>query len=59
MDLSGRTVETLVNASLDAGAHQVAWSAVGATGERLAAGVYFARLQAAGFTRTTRLVLMR
>ena len=59
MDLSGRTVETLVNASLDAGAHQVAWTAVGLSGERLAAGVYFARLQAAGFTRTTRLVLMR
>jgi hypothetical protein len=53
-DLLGRDVATLVNEKKQAGTHNVKWDA-----SRLASGVYFYKLTAAGFLETKKMVLMR
>ena len=52
-DQLGRTVETLVDATLLPGNHTVTWNGAG-----LAAGVYLYRMEADGFVETKRLVLL-
>lgn len=58
-DVRGREVVTLVNATLQAGQHQVVWSGVSATGVPVASGVYFYRLEAPRFKQTRRMVLLK
>ena len=58
-DLRGRLVRTLVQAALPAGSHAVTWDGRDKQGRAAAAGVYLARLTAAGRTVTTRLALVR
>jgi len=43
-DAAGRRVATLVQGDLPAGRHSASWDGVAAGGERVAAGLYFARL---------------
>jgi hypothetical protein len=43
-DLAGRLVATLVDGVVEGGEHRVVWDGRGDDGERLASGVYFARL---------------
>jgi aminopeptidase N len=43
-DVSGKLVATLLDREVPAGAGEVAWNGTGATGEPVAAGVYFCRL---------------
>ncbi len=59
-DVAGRRVTTLVDgAQAAAGPGDVRWSGRDTNGRALAAGVYFVRMQAAGETRTQRVVLIR
>lgn len=58
-DLAGREVARLVNATLPAGAHEANWDARLPDNRPAPAGIYFARLEADGAQRTTRLVLAR
>jgi photosystem II stability/assembly factor-like uncharacterized protein len=53
-DMLGREVSVLVNERRDAGIHEVKFD-----GANLASGVYLYRLQAADFTQTKRLLLLR
>jgi hypothetical protein len=53
-DVLGRVVRTLVNQEQPAGRHTVTFDA-----SDLASGVYFYRMQAAGFAQTMRLLLLR
>jgi hypothetical protein len=53
-DLLGREVATLVNEQVSPGAYERTFSAEG-----LAGGVYFYKLQAAGFVQTKKLLLLR
>ena len=53
-DLLGRRVETLVDCQKQAGYHQVFWNADG-----FSSGVYFYRIQAAGFSDTRRMLLLK
>jgi len=53
-DLLGREVATLVNEKLGAGTYSKTWDASG-----MPSGVYFYRLEAAGFSQTKKLVLVR
>jgi hypothetical protein len=53
-DVYGREVATLVSGELVPGGHTAEWKAEGA-----ASGVYYARLQAATFSQTRKLLLMR
>lgn len=43
-DLQGRTMRTLVDGELDAGQHHLVWDGTDEHGQRLQAGVYFAKL---------------
>jgi parallel beta-helix repeat protein len=53
-DVSGRIVETLVDAVQPAGEHVVEWNA-----DAFPSGIYFCRLEAAGVTQTRKLVLLK
>jgi hypothetical protein len=58
-DLRGRLVATLLDRIEVAGRHLTWWDGRNDRGERLAAGLYVARLQTAGAEHTRKLVLMR
>jgi hypothetical protein len=59
-DVAGRLVRTLVDAEMQAGRDQrLVWDGRGETGERLASGVYWLRLEAAGFDGSRKLVMLR
>jgi len=53
-DLSGRTVDTLVNEEVAAGNHSVSW-----TPENISSGVYFVRLTTAAGTVSTQAMVLR
>jgi len=55
----GQRVQVLVDARQAAGQHTATWNGVTREGQPAAAGVYFYRLEAAGVTRTGRLVRLR
>jgi flagellar hook assembly protein FlgD len=55
IDIAGRRVRTLVNGPVGAGSQEVAWDGRGNNGARVAAGVYWARLDADGETAVRRL----
>lgn len=55
----GRLVQTLVDASLDAGTHVVDWNRTDREGQRLPAGVYCYRLEGADVNLTSKTVLLR
>jgi hypothetical protein len=58
-DVRGRRVVSLLDAARPAGPGEVQWSGRDGNGQRVAAGVYFVRVVAAGETQTRRLVLVR
>jgi hypothetical protein len=58
-DVSGRRMGELVNGSLSAGSHSVAWDGAGPGGDRAGAGVYWARLEFEGRTLTRRIAVVR
>jgi hypothetical protein len=58
-DVAGRRVRTLVDGALDAGPHRLDWEGVDASGQRIPAGVYFARLEAPSFTQTRKILYIR
>lgn len=58
LDVTGRRVALLADGMRAPGAHEIAWSGEG-EGGRVPAGLYFARLEAAGQTLTRRLVYTR
>lgn len=58
-DAGGRLVRTLQNGALPAGRHQSAWDGRNDAGAPVAAGVYFARLDANGQAYRSRIVLLK
>ena len=59
VDVSGRLVRTLLDGSLVAGPHLIWWDGEDTGGQRVAPGVYFARLGTRSGARCERLVLVR
>ena len=53
-DLLGRKVVTLVNEDKEAGVHEVIWDA-----GKSASGIYFYRMEADGFSKTNKMLLLR
>ncbi|HEX7880577.1 MAG TPA: FlgD immunoglobulin-like domain containing protein, partial [Candidatus Eisenbacteria bacterium] len=56
-DVHGRLVATLLEATLPAGAHAIAWDGRDAAGTPVPAGLYFVRSTALGDVRTQRVVV--
>ncbi len=57
-DVAGRLVRTLIEGPADAGRRALAWDARDDAGEKVAAGVYFARLEAGPDAVTRKLVVI-
>ena len=55
----GSKIATLVNQKQAAGSYQVSWNAVDDFGRPVSAGVYFYRIEAGGFSKTMKLLLVK
>jgi hypothetical protein len=58
-DVSGRVVQTLVDAVQSAGQKTARWEGRNGRGERVATGIYLYRMEAPGFVETKKMVLLR
>ena len=58
-DVTGRRVATIERGPRPAGYHSAAWDGREASGRPAAAGVYFARLEAAGTRYEQKIILLR
>jgi len=58
-DAAGRLVRDLAKGRSTAGTHAGSWDLRDATGREVGAGLYFARIEAAGLARTTRIAVTR
>lgn len=59
-DVSGRIVRSLIESRVEAaGEHEVIWDGRSDGGRLVGSGVYFARLEAGGESRTSRMVIVR
>ncbi|HXF58677.1 MAG TPA: FlgD immunoglobulin-like domain containing protein, partial [Candidatus Saccharimonadales bacterium] len=58
-DVNGRLVRILADTEMAAGSHRVPWDGTDAAGRAVGSGTYLYRLDAAGFTRSRKMVLLR
>jgi flagellar hook assembly protein FlgD len=58
-DVAGRQVRTLMDAEMQPGNHRVAWDGRDRRGRAVAGGIYYLRMLAPGFERTTRVTILR
>ncbi len=58
-DIQGRPVRTLVNGTLGAGSHDLAWDGRTGSGRAAGPGIYFYRLETPEYTATQRMVKLR
>lgn len=58
-NVAGQKVKNLVSAVQPEGAHKVAWDGTNDRGHRVASGLYFYRLQAGGFVKTRKMILLK
>jgi YVTN family beta-propeller protein len=58
-DVTGRLVRTLVDADLKPDLYSVVWNGTDRGERRVASGIYFCRIEAGSFVRTSKLLLLR
>lgn len=58
-DISGRRVADLVNNYQSAGTYNVTWNGMNDMGERVSSGIYFCRIKAGSFEKTTKMNLLK
>ena len=58
-DVAGRLVRTLVDGMETPGEKRVTWDGRNSRGSHVATGVYFYRMDAPGFTKTRKMVLLK
>lgn len=58
-DVSGRLTTTLISAPATEGAHSLIWDGSDSSGDKLAAGIYFMRLEAGSKVLTKKLVVLK
>jgi flagellar hook assembly protein FlgD len=58
-NVAGKLVKTLLNEVREAGSHKVKWHGENDRGSKVASGVYFYKMEAVGFTKTRKMVLLR
>lgn len=55
----GQLVQTLVEGTIDAGSHAVTWNGRDHSGQTVPSGMYFYRMEAAGFNDTRQMILLK
>lgn len=55
----GQEVRSLVNRSMEAGQHKIAWDGRNGSGSQVSSGVYFYRLAAGSFSETKKMMLLK
>jgi hypothetical protein len=58
-DVSGRLVRTLVDGTVEPGRHEAVWNGRNDRGEPVGSGVYFCTMEAAGFSGSHKMVLLK
>ncbi len=58
-DLTGREVKTLVDGRMAAAYHEVVWDGKNESGDRIASGVYFAKISAGDYHATEKMLLLK
>ena len=58
-NVAGQEVAKLVNSAQEAGYHSVVWNGTNVSGAKAAAGIYFYQIQAGGFVRTKKMLLLK
>ena len=58
-DLTGKKVRTLMAGTVAAGHHTVTWNGRDDSGQKVAPGIYFYRLETEQFKDTKKLILLR
>ena len=58
-DVLGRKIRTIVNGPLPAGSHARDWDGRAESGERVASGIYFVRMEAGDFRESRKTVRLR
>jgi hypothetical protein len=58
-DASGRRIKTLVDGVLRSGRHEIAWNGLNDSGEGVASGVYFLRMEAGAYTDRIKMTLVK
>jgi hypothetical protein len=58
-DSAGRLIAALFSGFREAGVHEAVWNGRDVRGETVASGVYFARMDAPGFSSTRKLILLK
>ena len=58
-DVSGRVLREIETGQLPAGRHEAAWDGRDNGGREVASGIYFYRLEAANFSATRRMILVK
>ena len=58
-DITGRQVSVLVNSTQEAGWYDLHWSGKDASGKNLAAGMYFARIQAGTYSEVIKMMYLK
>jgi flagellar hook assembly protein FlgD len=58
-DILGREIAQLVDQRLEAGYHQQVWNGRDRAGHEMPAGMYFVVMQATGFRKSIKMVLLK
>jgi hypothetical protein len=58
-DVAGRLIRTLADGPQDAGSHRLVWDGRNAAGSRVAAGVYYYRLETGTLAQSRKIVVLR
>jgi len=58
-NVAGQLVRTLFNGVKDAGSYKVTWDGMNNDGSKVASGVYFYKMDTAGYKKTLKMVLLR
>ncbi|MBN2070173.1 MAG: T9SS type A sorting domain-containing protein [Candidatus Krumholzibacteriota bacterium] len=58
-NVAGQLVKTLVNDIREAGSHRVMWDGKNEAGRDVASGIFFCKIETAGFSDTKKMVLLR
>ncbi|HEX04924.1 MAG TPA: T9SS type A sorting domain-containing protein, partial [Bacteroidetes bacterium] len=55
----GQRVVTLVNETMQPGAHQIVWEGVSTSGSQVASGIYFVQMEAPDFIKTQKILMLK